>query len=75
MAYHVECLVKHTTPRQTDAVTREGMVNIATDCPSCRGELFGSKRRLFCRGPVGDEPPCRTESVKQRRERVGFIVD
>ena len=71
--FHYGCLSEQSKPRQTEYVTRDGMADVPTDCPSCRGELSGSKRRMLCPGPQGDEPPRRQESLRQKRARLGFV--
>ena len=70
--FHYTCLLAQTKPRQADYVTRQGQCDIATDCPSCRSEIYGTRRRLLNRGPQGGEPPRRNESLRAQRARKGF---
>ena len=70
--FHYTCLLAQKKPRQADYVTRQGRCDIATDCPSCRSEIYGTRRRLLNRGPQGGEPPRRNESLRAQRARKGF---
>ena len=70
--FHYTCLLAQKKPRQADYVTRQGRCDIATDCPSCRSEIHGTRRRLLNRGPLGGEPPRRNESLRAQRARKGF---
>ncbi|EOD21279.1 hypothetical protein EMIHUDRAFT_117274 [Emiliania huxleyi CCMP1516] len=70
--FHYTCLLAQTKPRQADYVTRQGQCDIATDCPSCRSEIYGTRRRMLNRGPQGGEPPRRNESLRAQRARKGF---
>ena len=64
--FHTRCLEKQATPRRTGS----GTADVSTACPSCRGELRRSKRRMVNRG---DETPRRTESLKEQRAQLGLV--
>ena len=67
--FHYACLLAQAQPRQTDSATHAGPIDVPTDCPNCRGTINGSRRRLLCEGPRGDERPRRTLQGTSRDPR------